>query len=181
MTQTTLSEKPTELKINYKEYPEFMFAMISAFLPEREGEDLRLVAGDVTFRHEKDGVSYKNGLIHSYNDLPAVVKGNIYEWYKNGQFHREGDLPARIEGDRKTWYIDGDRHREGDKPAYVSKSTQLWFKNGKLHRECDQPAYIDDDQTQWFKNGSLHREGDKPASINKNGLQLWYINGDRHR
>ena len=39
-------------KINYKEYPECMFAMIAAFLPQDEGHDLRRVAGDKVFRSE---------------------------------------------------------------------------------------------------------------------------------
>ena len=30
-----------ELKINYKDYPEFMFAIVAAYLPESEGEYLR--------------------------------------------------------------------------------------------------------------------------------------------
>jgi hypothetical protein len=44
--------------LNYKDYPEFMFAIVAAYLPESEGSDLRRVAGDVVFRHtDKDGNS----------------------------------------------------------------------------------------------------------------------------
>jgi hypothetical protein len=35
----------TQIKINYKEYPECMFAMIAAFLPKDEGDELRRVSG----------------------------------------------------------------------------------------------------------------------------------------
>ena len=35
-----------KFKINYKEYPEYMFAVIAAFLPAKEGDDLRKVAGN---------------------------------------------------------------------------------------------------------------------------------------
>jgi hypothetical protein len=38
---TPLSVTKHLSKINYKHYPEFMFAMIAAYLPESEGHDLR--------------------------------------------------------------------------------------------------------------------------------------------
>lgn len=60
-----------DIKINYKEYPEFMFAIIASFLPKDEGDYLRKVAGKVIFKYEKNGRTYKNGLLHSYDDLPA--------------------------------------------------------------------------------------------------------------
>jgi hypothetical protein len=64
-----------EFKIDYREY---MFAMIASYLPSREGDDLRRIAGKVVFRHrDNDGNTYKNGLLHSYNDLPAVINGHI--------------------------------------------------------------------------------------------------------
>ena len=93
-----------KMQINYKEYPEFMFAMIAAYLPSREGEDLRRIAGKVVFRsHDKDGNTYKNGLLHSYNDECAISIVNpsyIYKiWYDNGKIHREGDNPALTKGE----------------------------------------------------------------------------------
>ena len=86
-----------KFKINYKDYPEYMFAIIAAYLPKDEGSDLRRVAGSVVFRHEDlDGCTYKNGVLHSYNDKPAVIDGYSQEWYKYGKIHREGDKPALI-------------------------------------------------------------------------------------
>ena len=65
--------------------PEFMFAIIAAYLPKYEGSDLRRVAGSIVFRHEDlDGKTYKNGVLHSYNDKPAVIDAHSQEWYKNG-------------------------------------------------------------------------------------------------
>jgi len=62
-----------EFKIDYRHYPEYMFAIVAAYLPEREGDDLRRVAGSVVFKHtDRYGYTYKNGLHHSYNDLPAI-------------------------------------------------------------------------------------------------------------
>ncbi len=107
----TLSEKKTQsqdtpglYRLNYKDYPEFMFAMIAAYLPSSEGYYLRLVAGSVVFRSvDKNGYTYKNGELHSYNDLPAVISGDRKVWYRDDKCHREGDLPAIINGARQEW------------------------------------------------------------------------------
>ncbi len=62
---------------------------------------------------------YVDNVLHSENDLPAVVQtdGTSY-WYKNGKFHRstlDNDgyvLPAIIFSDmRKEWFRDGEYHR----------------------------------------------------------------------
>ena len=162
--------------VNYKDYPEYMFAMIASFLPSREGDDLRMVAGDVCFKHtDKDGNTYKNGLLHSYNDLPAVKDSyGTQRWYKNGKLHRDtppgaepGDLPAVIytRGGRE-WYKNDKLHREGDLPAVEdSYGTQKWYKNGKLHRDTPPGAELDD----------------LPAVIYSNGTQRWYKNGKLHK
>ena len=114
-------EKGTLSNINYKHYPEYMFAMIAAYLPKCEGEDLRRVAGEVVFRHTDNyGNTYKNGLLHSYNDIPAIIKNDSQFWYKKGQLHRDYDLPAGIKNDSQVWYKNGKLHREGDKPAVIN-------------------------------------------------------------
>jgi len=125
-----------KFKINYKDYPEYMFAIIAAYLHESEGRDLRRVAGSVVFRHEdRDGWTYKNGVLHSYNDKPAIINVNYQAWYQNGERHRECDLPAFISGDRQIWYKYGKRHREGDQPAIISRDKQEWYKNGECYRQ----------------------------------------------
>ena len=92
-------------KINHKEYPEFMFAMIASFLPPYEGDELRKLAGNVVFKHrDKEGRTYKNGLLHSYDDKPAINYRGHQIWYNNGQVHREHDKPASVKGSRKIWY-----------------------------------------------------------------------------
>ena len=96
--KATLSEVvPGLSQINYKEYPECMFAILAACLPESEGGDLRRVAGKVAFRSEdKDGNTYRNGLLHSFDDMPALRIGSQQEWYKNGKRHRDGDISASV-------------------------------------------------------------------------------------
>ena len=136
------------VSIDYRDYPEFMFAMLAAFLPSNEGDDLRRVAGSVCFRSvDKDCNTYKNGLLHSFDDLPAINRGDYQVWYKNGQRHREGDLPAIISRDFKGWYINGVFHREGDLPAVTSSACMAWYKNGRLQRDCGRPAIVDRKKT----------------------------------
>ena len=115
-------------QINYKDYPEFMFAIVAAYLPVREGFHLRRVAGNIIFRHvDTDGNTYKNGVLHSYNDLPAIRK----EWYKDGELHRDGDMPAIIESNRQVWYKNGKIYREGDNPAIIFSDTRkVWYRHG---------------------------------------------------
>ena len=84
----------TQIKINYKEYPEFMFAMIASYLPSNEGGEIRRLAGNVIFRHEDTkGNTYKNGLLHSYDDQPAEITKTLKLWYSNGKLHRK-EKPA---------------------------------------------------------------------------------------
>ena len=58
-------------KIDYRKYPEYMFAIIATYLPVSEGDDIRKCAGNVIFRHEQDGKTYKNGTLHSFDDKPT--------------------------------------------------------------------------------------------------------------
>jgi len=173
--------------VNYKDYPECMFAIISAYLPSYEGNDIRWAAGKVVFRHiDKYGNTYKNGLHHSYEDKPALVEeyldeeGHRLVWYKDGDIHRDGDLPAVIDIDRQEWYKDGKRHREGDKPAWISRDTHQWFENDELHRLGDKPCYIGftAGYYQWKVNGSFYREGDKPSLIIEISNTKWWHNKD---
>jgi antitoxin component YwqK of YwqJK toxin-antitoxin module len=165
-------------KINYKEYPEFMFAMIASFLPSYEGKYLRKVAGNVVFKsQDKEGRTYKNGLLHSYDDKPAVNYTGHQIWYNNGQIHREHDKPASVKGSRKIWYNNGRVHREGDNPAVIDGVHQEWYKNGYLHREGDNPAIMDGILfVKYYKNGFLHRDNNEPAVIDSPQYE-WWVNG----
>jgi hypothetical protein len=123
-------------KIDYREYPECMFAMISAFLPEQEGRDLRRVSGGVLFRSTSmDGRTYRNGLLHSYNDEPAINEVDYKVWYKHGVVHRGGDKPAVIESGWYDWVVNGNRHREGGNPAVVGPTYRGWYIHGELQKE----------------------------------------------
>jgi hypothetical protein len=77
------------------------------------------------------------GVLHSYNDLPAVKSegGNGGEWYKNGKRHRDGGLPAVVNDKEQEWWVDGKRHRDDGLPAVENNNEQEWWVDGKLlHR-----------------------------------------------
>lgn len=122
--------------------------------------------------------TYKHGVLHSYDDKPAVVKRNRQEWYKEGVRHRDGDLPALVTLYSNEWWVNGKRHRDGDKPAVIEGLVRgkgegrrrEWYKDGLLHREGDFPAIEEHDEEQggvfmWYKNGKRHRDGGKPVIV----------------
>ena len=180
------------IKINYKKYPECMFAMIAAYLPPDEAREVRQFAGKVVFMHtDENGSTYKNGLLHSYDDKPAVNKVSIHgkklsEWYKDGLFHREGGLPALDYGGCLQWWVNGKKHREGGLNAVESYffgnlCHQEWWVDGNLHRDDDLPAYISKlaKITKYYKNGVIHRDGNKPAWIDHRfDKEYFYQNGE---
>ena len=82
--------------INYRDYPEFMFAIVASYLTPEEGYDIRRCAGKTIYRYSKNGDTYKNGALHSYDDKPAIITKTSQMWYKDGIPHREADKPAFI-------------------------------------------------------------------------------------
>jgi hypothetical protein len=110
----------------------------------------------------------------------ADTKGTI-RYYKDGLLHRDGDLPAveHINGD-KYWYQNGKLYRDNDQPAEVyANGDKAWFQNSKLHRDNDQPAVEQANGIKaWFQNSKLHRLTG-PAWTNSNGIEEYWINGER--
>jgi hypothetical protein len=178
--------------INYKDYPECMFAVISAYLSPDEASEVRKAAGKVVFRHtDKNGSTYKNGLLHSYDDKPAVNRLSIHgkimeEWYKDGLLHREGGLHAVNYGGSRQWWVNGKKHREGGLHAieihfFGNLSQQEWWVDGNRHRDGDLPAFTSNitREIRYYKNGLLHREGNQPAWIDyRFGKEYFYQNGE---
>ena len=103
-------------------------------------------------------LTLKHGLLHSFNDEPAV------EYY------------GGLNQGTKEWYHNGLRHRD-DGAAYVRKKhnadyeLQQWFQHDKLHRDdgAAHVAKIGNAVTQrWYQHNKLHRL-DGPAAIQSNG------------
>jgi len=161
--------------------PAYECALISTFLDGEEGNFFRKATGDVEIKEVRNGSTYKNGALHSYNDQPAINNGIEKCWYKDGKLHRDGDKPALIDFEFgikfNSYYINGKLHRDGDNPAVDSESFKKWFQHGVLHRDGG-PAVIDDFQYEWYKNGKRHRDGDKPAFHDeRTDTQQWWVDG----
>jgi len=178
-------------------FPEFVFAEISSFLGEGpEGDFLRKFTGNCGVRDDIKGSTYRNGVLHSYDDKPAEIRYNRFAvWYRNGKKHREGDKPAYIDLKHSEtyskWFWNGKIHRDGDKPAVIENTKQIWYKNGVIHRENDLPALIDGETQKWYINGELHRENDLPSVIEYKTVSYhppesivlisWFNKGKLHR
>jgi antitoxin component YwqK of YwqJK toxin-antitoxin module len=190
-------------------FPKEINALISTYLEDKEGDYFRDQTEDFIIKEVRGGNTYGNGVLHSFNDMPAEVWGEKKYWYKNGKIHRDNDLPAVIYqynevdetqysyrnglsiiiylSESQYWYKNGELHRDNDLPAVIflndnKVETQEWYKNGKLHRDNDMPALINHNGTQeWYQNGQLHRENDMPAVIYKNGTQEWHRNGQLYK
>ena len=83
--------------------PRELYAEISRFLVDDIHDTSRLIRKLAKKNIVKDiinGKTYKNGLLHSFNDEPAIVYADRSEWYSNGKLHRVGK-PA-------IWYVNGD-------------------------------------------------------------------------
>ena len=98
----------------------YLYGLISTFVPEHF-EILTFLAGGKLVKEERNGCTYANGVLHSFDDKPAVIwaDGTQY-WCKNGKIHRDEDLPAIIHADgTQEWHKNGELHRDGDLPAGI--------------------------------------------------------------
>ena len=97
------------------------------------GDLFRVAAGPIQIREIRDDCTYMNGVLHSFNDLPAARNANGTKWwYRNGEIHRDNDLPAKeyADGD-KFWYRDDKLHRDNDQPALECANGDKWcYHNG---------------------------------------------------
>jgi len=100
--------------------PRELYAEISRFLVDDIHDVSRLIrklAKKNIVKDINDGKTYKNGLLHSFNDEPAIVYADRSEWYSNGKLHRVGK-PAicYVNGDCK-YYKKNRLHSYDDLPA----------------------------------------------------------------
>jgi small nuclear ribonucleoprotein (snRNP)-like protein len=133
--------------------------MLSAFVEPDQATVLRTVADNAVFVSEEDGCTYKNGLLHSFDDQPALVIDDFAkEWLKDGKWHREGDKPAVIYDGIFKYYDNDILHRK-EGPAVTSDKENFrheWWENGKRHR-IGGPAVYDGNIQEWWENGVFIR------------------------
>lgn len=75
----------------------------------------------------------KNGKLHSYNDEPALVKGNKKEWYKDGLLHRIDGPAITIDDNIEAWYRYGRLHRDNGPAITIGKKYYEFFLYGKKY------------------------------------------------
>lgn len=161
----------------------YLYALISTYVPE-QAELLTSLARGKIIKEIKDGNTYANGALHSFDDKPVKIKDGILVWYKFGKKHRDDDLPAKIFNlhcptQVRVWYKRGKIHRDNDLPAVMAAGYKIWYQNGRKHRDNDLPAVIRADGTEmWFRKGKWHRDEGQPAVIKKySRVKIWATRG----
>lgn len=172
--------------------------------------DLAKSAAVVYKKHCNFGrtLCYKNGVLHSMFDKPAVSSFGRYEWWCEGKRHRDNDKPAiafkSADTSHKEWWFAGKLHRDGSpaiehigvEESYLNTDFTLnvWYRHGVIHKN-DSPAIImtfkNNPQRfyhEWVSNGRRHRSDDQPAIESFHPLysgqtsaKEWWVNGQRHR
>ena len=101
-------------------FPKEINALISTYLEDKEGDYFRDQTGDFIIKEIRNGITYGNGVFHSFNDIPAIIYFSGSQlWYKNGLLHRDNDMPAIITDETQEWYQNGLLHRDNDMPAVI--------------------------------------------------------------
>jgi hypothetical protein len=164
--------------------PHEIYALIATYLPGADGDLCRSLAGRCVIREdrvcepvdvismgnlsqfcrvlpEKLDCTFLNGVLHSFNDQPAIVGRGCAVWVNAGVVHRGGDRPA-VHLNGSTMYImHGVWHRGGDRPAVITKCQTVWYDRGEIHnsrgpaRITEQTWFTDDitTVTQYYYNG----------------------------
>lgn len=64
-------------------------------------------------------------VLHSFNGKPARVFYGHKAWYCNGLLHSFDDMPA-VDSHYKVWFRHGLLHRDGGKPAVVNETNNVY-------------------------------------------------------
>lgn len=125
-------------------------------------------------------LTYRLGLLHSYNDNPAVVvldppdEDDLIDATHENSLRDDG-APVW-----KMWMTNGKRNRTNGKAAVLyADGGSAWFVDGIPSRSMGLPNYVGYDGTMyWFnRNSELHRDGDLPAEMGFDGYMTWFNNG----
>ena len=111
--------------------PRELYAEISCFLVDDIHDVSRLIrklAKKNIVKDIRDGKTYKNGLLHSFNDEPAIVYADRSEWYSNGKLHRVGKPAICYTDGSVAYFIKGKRHRDNGLPAVIKANGDCeWY------------------------------------------------------
>jgi hypothetical protein len=100
---------------------ESVCAIMSTYLGDsQEGDMCRKYSGKCEIKDEIEGKTYINGLLHSFDDKPAMIGST----------------------GTKYWYYKGKQHREEGKPAVeYADGSMLYFNMGVLVRIINVPEF----------------------------------------
>jgi hypothetical protein len=174
--------------------PKEMYAEISRWLPnDYAGILIRVMARDVIIKDNRDNCTYANGLLHSFNDMPAVIdtvgkrliggpevteSKEYHKWYIYSSYHHIGGPTETYLRGYQAWFSHGKRHRTGMPAIIYASGTKIYYTNGMCHR-TDGPAIIHrDGAIEYWLNNKRHRE-DGPAVIYVSGNIEYWLNGKR--
>lgn len=140
-----------------EELPECVHAIIASYCSDlKHREYFSLLSGNVGLKTEKDGKTYRNGLLHSFDDNPAWSCEDMKIWYHKGKRHRDSGPAIIYANGTEEWWKHGKPHRDHDLPAVKTTDGLLaWYQDGKCHRDNNQPSWIFQHQKKWFCHGTL--------------------------
>jgi hypothetical protein len=68
----------TEFKENIINFPKEINALISIYLEDDEGDYFRDQAEDFIIKEIRGNKTYGNGVLHSFNDMPAIIWRDVF-------------------------------------------------------------------------------------------------------
>jgi hypothetical protein len=193
--------------------PHEIYALIATYLPGRDGDLCRRLADHCVIREDRVcepldiitlgkvamfccdlpealACTFLNGVLHSFNDQPAIVGRGCAVWLNAGVVHRGGDRPA-VQLNGSTMYImHGVWHRGGDQPAVITKCQTVWYDRGEIHRDFGPAKIFRDNRAgciifTHYRRGEIHNSRG-PAQIkehtrfmNNTTVTQYYYNGRR--
>lgn len=93
-------------------------------------------------------------ILHSFNGQPARVFYGHKAWYCNGLLHSYNDMPA-IDSTYKVWYKHGLVHRDGEKPAVLNETNNVYSLCDRFYR-----LFIISCKYTWAQNGLITKQSD---------------------
>lgn len=107
--------------------------------------------------YKKDNNTYldeKCTVLHSFDGKPAKRLIDYSAWYKNGLLHSYNDMPA-VDHYYKIWFHRGLIHRGNGQPAIINDTNNVFSFHDKRGR-----WYIMDRQYMWAEHGKIIKKSD---------------------
>ena len=135
--------------------PKEMYAEIARFLGQDfPGKGFRKAAGAVQIKDVRQGATYLNGVLHSFNDQPAIQANDHQYWYRHGELHRDNGPAIIWTGMAQLWYSHGKRHRDDDLPAVIwADGNRYWYQHNMQHLDNGTAEIYDNGTVEYWVHG----------------------------